>query len=248
MIAAWATSLLHWFGGFVHKRSRYDTRGDSNDGITQEHDHRWKDFPQRSHRSDVAKSHSGHRYDGVIDRSAQVGELCVRGVALYDVHECAYTRDKYEDEEEIDQNLIETSAEGFQKKVAFMEKTKESKHAKHADESEGTEQKHVARAREDERQIGRKGGDEVDDAEEAQGISHRSPCAVESCHIVESEDDGKDVFQNLKSHLKRVGEWGHTLHKSGDDAGQDAQDEHDVVGFSCRSVCQKDDAKEFFFI
>lgn len=87
-----------------------------------------------------------------------------------------------------------------------MEKTKESKHAKHADESEGTEQQHVARAREDERQIGRKGGDEVDDAEKTQRITHGTSSAIESRHIVEGEDYGKDVFQNLKSHLKRVGE------------------------------------------
>ena len=87
-----------------------------------------------------------------------------------------------------------------------MEKTKEAKHTKYTDESEGTEQKHVARTWEDERQIGWKGGDEVDDAEETQGITHGTSSAIESCHIVEGEDYGKDVFQNLKSHLKGAGE------------------------------------------
>ena len=190
--------MLHWLGGFIDKCSRHDARGDSNDGITQQHHHRREEFPQRSHRRHVAKSHSGHRHDGVIDRSAQVGELRVRCVALYNVHQCADAGDQDEDKEEIDQNLVETPAQRFQEEVALIEEAEEAKHAKHANEPYGAKQKHIARSGEDERQIGRKGGDEVDDAKETQGISHGTSRAIETCRIVEGEDHGKDVLQNLE--------------------------------------------------
>ena len=102
--------MLHRLGGFIDKCSRHDARGDSNDGITQQHHHRREEFPRRGHRGDVAKSHSGHRHDGVINRSAQVGKLRVGCVALYNVHQCADAGDQDEDKEEIDQNLVDTPA------------------------------------------------------------------------------------------------------------------------------------------
>lgn len=190
--------MLHRLGGFIDKCSRHDARGDSNDGITQQHHHRREEFPRRSHRSDVAKAHSGHRHDGIINRSAQVGELCVGCVALYNVHQCADAGDQDEDKEKKDQNLVETPAEGFQEEVALIEEAEEAKHAKHANEPDGAKQKHIARSGEDERQIGRKGGDEVDDAKETQGVLHGTSRAIETCRIVEGEDHGKDVLQNLE--------------------------------------------------
>lgn len=190
--------MLHWLGGFIDKCSRHDARGDSNDGITQQHHHRREEFPRRGHRGDVAKSHSGHRHDGVIDRSAQIGELRVGCVALYNVHQCADAGDQDEDKEKKDQNLVETPAQRFQEEVALIEEAEETKHAKHANEPYGAKQKHIARSGENERQIGRKGGDEVDDAKETQCISHGTSCAIETCRIVEGEDHGKDVLQNLE--------------------------------------------------
>ena len=190
--------MLHWLGGFIDKCSRHDARGDSNDGITQQHHHRREEFPRRGHRGDVAKAHSGHRHDGVINRSAQIGELRVGCVALYDVHECADAGDQDEDKEKKDLNLVETPAQRFQEEVALIEEAEEAKHAKHANEPYGAKQKHIARSGEDERQIGRKGGDEVDDAKETQGISHGTSRAIETCRIVEGEDHGKDVLQNLE--------------------------------------------------
>lgn len=190
--------MLHRLGGFIDKCSRHDARGDSNDGITQQHHHRREEFPRRGHRGDVAKSHSGHRHDGVINRSAQVGKLRVGCVALYNVHQCADAGDQDEDKEEEDQNLVETPAQRFQEEVALIEEAEEAKHAKHANEPYGAKQKHIARSGEDERQIGRKGGDEVDDAKETQGVLHGTSRAIETCRIVEGEDHGKDVLQNLE--------------------------------------------------
>lgn len=190
--------MLHWLGGFIDKCSRHDARGDSNDGITQQHHHRREEFPRRSHRSDVAKAHSGHRNDGIINRSAQIGELRVGCVALYNVHQCADAGDQDEDKEKKDQNLVETPAEGFQEEVALIEEAEEAKHAKYANEPYGAKQKHIARSGENERQIGRKGGDEVDDAKETQCILHGTSRAIETCRIVEGEDHGKDVLQNLE--------------------------------------------------
>ena len=194
--------MLHWLGSFIHKGGSNNTGGNSDDGITQQHHHRREEFPRRGHRGDVAKSHSGHRHDGVINRSAQVGKLRVGCVALYNVHKCADAGDQDEDKEKKDQNLVETPAQRFQEEVALIEEAEEAKHAKHANEPDGAKQKHIARSGEDERQIGRKGGDEVDDAEETEGIFSPRRRAIESFHLVEGEYYGKEVFQHFECHLK----------------------------------------------
>ena len=190
--------MLHGFGSFIDKCSCHNTGGDGDDRITQQHHHRREEFSRRGHRRHVAKAHSGHRHDGIINRSAQIRELCVRCISLHDVHQCADAGDQDEDKEEIDQNLVETPAQRFQEKITFIEKTEQTEHAKHANEPDGAKQKHVARSGEDERQIRWSGGDEIDDAEEAERIFSPRWRAIESCHVVEGEDYGKEVFQLTK--------------------------------------------------
>lgn len=102
--------MLHWLGSFVHKGGRNNAGGDGDDGITQQHHHRREEFPGRGHRRHVAKAHCGHRHDGIINRSAQICELCVGSISLHDVHQCADAGDQDEDKEEIDQNLVDTPA------------------------------------------------------------------------------------------------------------------------------------------
>ena len=194
--------MLHWLGSFVPKGGSNNTGGDGDDRITQQHHHRREEFPRRGHRRHVAKAHSGHRHDGIINRSAQIRELCVRCISLHDVHQCADAGNQDEDKEKIDQNLVETPAQRFQEKITFIEKTEQAEHTKHANEPDGAKQKHIARSWEDERQIRWSGRDETDDAEEAERIFSPRWRAIESCHVVEGEDYGKEVFQHFECHLK----------------------------------------------
>ena len=104
-VATWTASIFSLALGSVYHGGRHDTCGDSDDGITQNHDDAGKEASYEGDRCDVAISNGGHRDDSPIDAGAQIRELCARLTSLNHEHECAQNGDEDEDEEEIDEYL-----------------------------------------------------------------------------------------------------------------------------------------------
>ena len=144
-IAARAVAVLGLLFRLVDDVSRYNTRWNSNDGVTQQHDEGREQATDRRHRRDVAIAHRCHRDDGPIDRCGQVGELRTRLSALHHEHQGSQAGHQYQHKEELDRYLGQTLLERVHQQIALIDEAEQLEYAEDTDKAERTQEDHVAR-------------------------------------------------------------------------------------------------------
>ena len=224
-----------------------DARGYSHDGVAHEHDHGTEEAAYGRDGSYVAISHRGHGDDGPVDAGGDVRELRVGPAPLHHIHHRA-ERDGHDDhEEEEHQDFVGTEAQRLQQFVAFGQETEQFEDAEYADEAEGAQYHQVACRGEYPPQVEGQRAEQVDDAEEAQGILPGGWRAVQPAQVFQCEEEGEDVFQYGEGAFPCPCDAGHTLCYDQCYAGHDGPEQHHVEGLPQRGVAFEDDDVEFLF-
>ena len=143
-VAARAATVLALAFGLVYHGGRHDTCGDSDDGITQNHDDAGKEASHEGDRGDVAITNGGEGDNRPIDAGADVGELGIGLVSFDHKHQSSHDGDEDEDEEEIDKYLPETHTDALEKQIAFVDEREELEHTENTKKSEYTQDEEVA--------------------------------------------------------------------------------------------------------
>lgn len=245
--ASGACSMLHFPVRVVYERGCDDARGDGDDGVAQQHDEGREQSAEGCHGCDVAIAHGGHGDDGVVDGCSKVGELGVGLVAFDEIHERADARHEDKHEHEVHHDFAHTASQGLQQQIALVEKAEELEHPEDADEAERAQEHHVARAGEDDAEIGWDGRDEVDDAEETKCIVSRPWRTIEPGAVVDGEKQGHECLQHFQNMLVGEGQRLDALYECHDDAEQDDGDEGHVVGLAFGGVGLEDNLVEPLF-
>lgn len=203
-VAARAATVLALAFGLVYHGGRHDTCGDSDDGITQNHDDAGKEASYEGDRCDVAIADGCEGDNRPVDAGADVRELRAWLVSLDDEHESSDDGNEDEDEEEIDEYLTETQADTLQEQVALVDEGEELEHTEDTYESEHTQDKEVACRREtwNEGKIERQGRQKVDDTKETEGIVLGARRAVKSKDVLDGEEEGENILQYGKHVLE----------------------------------------------
>ena len=172
LVTTGTTSVLALALSGVYHGGRDDTGWNSDDGVAKNHHNAREEPSDKSNGCDVAIAYGGESDDGPVDAGAYVGELGARLTSLDHIHQCAKNGDKYEDKKKINRYLLEAEPDTLHKEVAFVDEREELKHSEDANETEHTQDEEIARGGQhgDEGEIERQGGEQVDNAEEAQSI------------------------------------------------------------------------------
>ena len=203
-VAARAATVLALAFGLVYHGGGHDTCGDSDDGITQNHDDAGKEASHEGDRGDVAITNGGEGDNRPIDAGADVCELRVRLCSLDDEHERTDDGDEDEDEEEIDKYLLETHANALEKQITFVDERKEFEHSENTQKSEHTQDEKVAcrRKARDEGKIKRQGGHKVNNTKKTEGIVLGARRTIKSEDVLNGEEEGENVLQYGKHVLE----------------------------------------------
>ena len=128
----------------VNHCGRDDTRRNSDDGVTKNHDKRGQELAQTRNRRYVAIANSGERHDSPIDARRDILELRVWKITLYHEHESADDRNQYQYKEEVHAYLRHALLNGKEQEIPLIDKSKQLENPEYTDKSERTHQSHVA--------------------------------------------------------------------------------------------------------
>lgn len=197
LVASGTTSVLALPLSGVNHGGRHDTRGNGDDGVAENHDDAGKDAPDGGDGSDVAIAHSGEGDNGPIDAGTDVGELRIRLPTFDHEHEGAKNNNENENEEKINEYFPEAETDALHEEIALVDESEELKHSEDANETKGAQNEEVARTGEagNEGEIERQCGDQVDDAEETEGILFAAGRTVETEDVLKGEKEGEHILQ-----------------------------------------------------
>ena len=143
-VATRTPSIFAFTLRFINHRSRHNTSGNCNDGVTKNHNDTRQEASHDSDRSDVAITNSSKGDNRPVDAGADVCELRVRLCSFDDEHQRTNDGDEDEDEEEIDKYLPETHTDALEKQIAFVDEREELEHTENTKKSEYTQDEEVA--------------------------------------------------------------------------------------------------------
>ena len=199
--AARTTAFAYPLLRLVDESGADDTRGHSDDGVTEEHDEGGEEASHESDGGDVTITHRRHGHDGPIDAGADVGKVRARLTLFANIHEGTEASDEYEHEDEINQYLLQAFAQRLHEQITFVDEGEQLEHAEDANQSEGTEQDEVACSRDDEKDVGWECSEKVNDAEERKDVAAFVGRAIDASDVFQREKRGKHVFKDSERFL-----------------------------------------------
>ena len=238
LVASGTASVLALPLSGVNHGGRHDTRGNGDDGVAENHDDAREDAPDGGDGGDVAIAHSGEGNNGPIDAGTDVGELRVRLPTFDHEHEGAKNDDEDEDKKKIDKYLPEAETDALHEQIAFVNESEELQHSEDANETDGAQNEEVARIGEagNEGDIEWQRSEQVDDAEETEGIVLASGRTVEAEDVLKGEEEGEHILKYGEDQLEPTFHMRQSLDKSNNEAEDDGNHDDNVEDLACASV------------
>lgn len=249
-LASGASSALAPLLGLVYHGGRHDACGDSDDGVAEYHDKAGEQASDEGDGGDVAVADGGEGDDGPVDAGADVGEVGARTTALDDEHQRAEDDNQNDDEEKVNEYLFQTQTDALQEKVPLVDEAEQLEHSEDAYESEGAQNKEIACAGQlgDEGQVERKGGEQVDDAEETERVALGFWGAVEAQQVFDGEEEGQHVLENGQRILEAANDSGTGFNESDQQTEDDGCHDSDVKCLPCWGVGVGHDVVEAWLV
>ncbi len=154
---------------FVDNRCRNNARRHGDDGVAEQHNERRQHLANACNGRNVAIAHGCHRYYRPVDARADAAEIGIHA-AFHHKHQRADDGNEDENEEEINQNLVQTLANGCKQQIALIDEREEFEDPEYTQKAKHTQDNHIAETREEHAEIGRKNGEQVYDAEKTEHI------------------------------------------------------------------------------
>ena len=243
-VAPRTSALLQLFVLADH-RGRYDACRYGNDGVADEHDDGREKTSYWSNRGYVAIAYCRHGDNGPIDAVGDVVEAGAVFRSLDHVHYRAHRSDQYQYEKEEYHNLRGTDPQRPQQQVALVDEGKELEDAEDTDEAESPDDQQIVRPVQEETQVDRQRGQQIDDAEEAEDILPWLLQAVDTRQVFDGEEYGQQILQHPQHEVSRVGEDVHAFEYHQQYTEQNAAYQDNVEHLALRRVRLEYDGVDF---
>src|SRR6056297_232044 len=212
-----------------------------DDAVTRDHDQRRDDLAQRGDRRDVPVAHGGQRHYGPVHALRNAVETGF--LAFHEVHHGG--EDHHQGQHHVDehQGLAPAGPQYLQQNVGVAYVAVQVHDAEQAENPQDPDHQHGGGARQDQAEIGRQDGQQVDDAEEAAGIVEAVAHAVETQSVLDGEQQREAPLDRVKRLPVAGVEAVDRRQRHHGDADQDGGDQHQVEPLSGARVGAEDDAE-----
>ena len=224
----------------IQLRSHY-TGGNCNDSISDQDNNRCEKLPHYRRRSHVPVANRRNRDNRPIDGLGHIRKSIILGDQPLD-HEHHGPQDHRNRDyaENEDRDLGPTRSEGVHEMIGLPHVTPHLQHTEDSKETQDPHDHEIVGSGEENRQVGRKNRNEVNDSVEAENVAFLVPDDPDPGSVFDGEENGENPFHD-EEELAMLGVNGiDAFQHHDDDADPDRNHKDHVECLGSRSVREKD--------
>src|SRR5690606_8300250 len=232
------------FLAHADKLGRHDSRRHGDEGIPDQHDDRGDRLTGDGLGYDVAITYGRDGHHRPINAYGDADEAVV--AAFRDVHRTAEDDDQQEDEGEEHEDLAQAAPDGDAHHPDLFQERYEFQDPEDAKQPEDPNDDEIVVSRDEQAEVGRQDGGQVDQAPEAQDVFPTVVRDIDTEEILDRENTRDDPFEDVEKTGVAGLEPGHALQDHGQDADHDHPEQDDVKCLAGRGIRAEDDHAQFF--